>query len=84
MGFEIFGGLVVNMMVGIVQFGGCVGFIGCVWDDQFGNIFSYDIWVVGVCFEILVVISGVIIVCCLIYVMFDVECIMCIFLGVFI
>lgn len=79
---EILGGLVGNMVVGIVLLGGKVGYVGKVCDDQLGEVFVYDLCVIGVMFEMFFLDSGLVMVCCFIFVMFDVQCSMNMYLGV--
>ena len=50
-GMEISGGSAANTAVGVASFGGKVGFIGKIADDDFGRIFAHDIKAAGVAFE---------------------------------
>ncbi|MXW41802.1 MAG: adenosine kinase [Acidimicrobiia bacterium] len=50
---EISGGSAANTMAGAAAFGGDVGYIGKVRDDQLGEVFAHDIRALGVRFEVL-------------------------------
>ena len=47
-GIEMSGGSAANTMTGIASFGGRVGYIGKVADDQLGEVFAHDLRAVGV------------------------------------
>lgn len=48
---EVSGGSAANTVAGIASFGGTVGFIGQVANDELGHVFSHDIRAAGVHFE---------------------------------
>lgn len=49
---ETSGGSAANTMASVASFGGSVGYIGKVRDDQLGDVFAHDIRAVGVDFEV--------------------------------
>lgn len=50
-GIESSGGSAANTVVGIAAMGGRTAFIGCVQDDQLGEVFTHDIRASGVSFD---------------------------------
>ena len=50
-GLESSGGSAANTAAGIASFGGSVGFIGKVADDQLGEVFTHDIRAIGVHYD---------------------------------
>ena len=49
---ETSGGSAANTVAGVASFGGQVGYIGKVRDDQLGEVFAHDIGALGVRFEV--------------------------------
>ncbi|WP_420638920.1 adenosine kinase [Candidatus Poriferisocius sp.] len=49
---ETSGGSAANTVAGVASFGGAVGYIGKVRDDQLGEVFAHDIRALGVRFEV--------------------------------
>ena len=49
---ETSGGSAANTVAGVASFGGQVGYIGKVRDDQLGEVFAHDIRALGVRFEV--------------------------------
>lgn len=64
---KVFGGVFVNVVVGVSRFGGCLVFIGKVGDDEFGCMLvdvleKNGVNVKGLCFDIVVCIVFVFVV----------------------
>ena len=55
---ETSGGSAANTVAGVASFGGGVGYIGKVRDDQLGEVFAHDIRALGVRFEVAPAIYG--------------------------
>ena len=55
---ETSGGSAANTVAGVASFGGQVGYIGKVRDDQLGEVFAHDIGALGVRFEVAPAASG--------------------------
>lgn len=81
-GVEMSGGSAANTMTGIASFGGRVGYIGKVADDQLGEVFGHDLRAVGVTFENAPALIGVSTGRCLIVVTPDAQRTMNTYLGV--
>ena len=80
-GVEMSGGSAANTMTGIASFGGRVGYIGKVADDQLGEVFGHDLRAVGVTFENAPALIGVSTGRCLIVVTPDAQRTMNTYLG---
>ncbi|MCU0270978.1 MAG: adenosine kinase [Acidimicrobiales bacterium] len=80
-GVEISGGSAANTAAGIASFGGRVGFVGRVADDQLGEVFTHDIRASGVHYEPAPVVGGPATARCLILVTPDAQRTMNTFLG---
>jgi sugar/nucleoside kinase (ribokinase family) len=81
-GVEMSGGSAANTMTGIASFGGRVGYVGKVADDQLGEVFGHDLRAVGVTFENAPALIGVSTGRCLIVVTPDAQRTMNTYLGV--
>lgn len=80
-GIEASGGSAANTAAGIASFGGSVGFIGRVRDDQLGDVFAHDITAIGVDYEGTPAIEGPSTARCLVMVTPDAQRTMCTYLG---
>ena len=78
---ETSGGSAANTAAGVASFGGQVGYIGKVRDDQLGEVFAHDIRALGVRFEVAPAIDGPPTARCLIVVTADAARTMNTYLG---
>lgn len=80
-GVEVSGGSAANTAAGIGSFGGRVGFVGKVRDDQIGRVFTHDIVNIGVEYRTPPAGEGPASARCLVMVTPDAERTMCTYLG---
>ena len=78
---EASGGSAANTAAGVASFGGTVGFIGKVRDDQLGEVFAHDIKAIGVDYAGSPATSGPSTARCLVLVTADAQRTMCTYLG---
>ena len=79
---ETSGGSAANTVAGVAAFGGQVGYIGKVRDDQLGEVFAHDIRALGVRYEVAPAVEGLPTARCLIIVTPDAARTMNTYLGI--
>lgn len=81
-GLEASGGSAANTVAGVASFGGRVGYVGKVRDDQLGTVFRHDIRAEGVAFDVAPAADGPSTARCLILVTPDAQRTMNTYLGI--